>query len=164
LPALAPVPDWVPSPEAAPRPADPKLDARPGETRVSSREDDLAELGSDWPQRFARVLTEALAGARPARQILPWTSKRAQSQFLRLVGAFGSGAPSGTRQAAGSFARASGQPRIVRVLATRPTRDAIEMSVIAGFGERTRALALRLERTAREDSPCGWLCTDIEAA
>jgi hypothetical protein len=40
----------------------------------------------------------------------------------------------------------------------------IEMSVIARFGERVRALAVRLERIAREDSPGEWVCTDIEAA
>jgi hypothetical protein len=44
------------------------------------------------------------------------------------------------------------------------------MSVIAGFGPRTRALAVRLERAAGgnpdapEDASGGWVCTDIEAA
>jgi hypothetical protein len=113
--------------------------------------------------RFARMLTEALAGARPAGQILPWTSKRARSQFLRLLRAFGSADP-GTTGRAGGSPRGGRQPRIVRVVATRPARDAIEMSVIARFGERVRAFALRLERTAREDSPGEWVCTDIEAA
>jgi hypothetical protein len=108
------------------------------------------------------MLTEALAGARPPGQILPWTSKRARSQFLRLLRAFGSGDVGGGR--AGGSARGGGQPRIVRVVATRPARDAIEMSVVARFGERVRALAVRLERTARPDSPGEWICTDIEAA
>jgi hypothetical protein len=41
------------------------------------------------------------------------------------------------------------------------------MTVIAGFGQRTRALALRLERATGEhpdDASGGWVCTDIEAA
>jgi len=110
----------------------------------------------DWPVRFARMLTEALAGSRPANQILPWTSKRARSQFDRLLRGF---------RGAGS-----GQSRVLRVLTTRPAQDVIEMSVIAGFGVRTRALALRLERGTGQHSGAvndvsdGWVCTDIEAA
>jgi len=106
------------------------------------------------------MMAEALAGSRPARQILPWTSKRARSQFNRALPGFGNGQP----------------PRIVRVFATMPSMDVIEMSVVAGFGPRTRALALRLERTPATEGPArpwpngamtefsGWLCTDIEAA
>jgi hypothetical protein len=135
------------------------LDATPGKKRPPRPGDVPGETSTDWPLRFARMLTEALAGARPAGQILPWTSKRARSQFLRLSRVFGRG----DHAMAGS-ARGGGQPRIVRVVATRPARDAIEMSVIARFGDRVRALALRLERVAREDSPAEWICTDIEAA
>jgi hypothetical protein len=105
------------------------------------------------------MLTEALAGSRPARQIVPWTSRRAQSQFDRLLRGF--------RVDPGT---AAGQPRILRVVTTRPAHDVIEMSVIAGFGKRTRALALRLERAkgGPPDAHVGagdrWVCTDIEAA
>jgi hypothetical protein len=175
LPALTKVPDWTRPPDGAPCPASPEpgparpasagLDPVPVRKRPPPRLDDgLGESGTDWPTRFARMLTEALAGARPAGQILPWTSKRARSQFLRLLRAFGNGAPGATGRTGGLAARGGGQPRIVRVVATRPARDAIEMSVIARFGDRVRALALRLERTAREDSPGEWICTDIEAA
>jgi hypothetical protein len=105
------------------------------------------------------MLTEALAGSRPPRQIVPWTSKRARSQFDRLLRGFRSGQEIAT-----------GQPRILRVVTTRPAVDVIEMSVVAGFGPRTRALALRLERAEGErpglhaDASGGWVCTDIEAA
>jgi hypothetical protein len=105
------------------------------------------------------MLTEALAGSRPARQILPWTSRRARSQFDRLLRGF-----------RGDTGSATGQPRVLRVVTTRPAQDVIEMSVIAGFGPRTRALAVRLERAtdghpdASEDASSGWVCTDIEAA
>jgi hypothetical protein len=115
--------------------------------------------GGDWPARFARMLTEALAGSRPARQILPWTNRRARSQFDRLLRGF-----------RGSTGSADGPPRVLRILTTHPAQDVIEMSVIAGFGPRTRALALRLERTtgevpdARYGASGGWVCTDIEAA
>jgi hypothetical protein len=105
------------------------------------------------------MLTEALAGSRPARQILPWTNRRARSQFERLLRSFRCGTAS-----------TDGQSRVLRVLTTWPAQDVIEMSVIAGFGPRTRALALRLERAtaelpdARHGASGGWVCTDIEAA
>ena len=80
------------------------------------------------------------------------------------------------------------RPRLLRVIATRPARDVIEMTVIAGLGTRTRALAVRLQRADPAErpptwlTPAGpagqrqvsalparptaprWLCTDIEAA
>jgi hypothetical protein len=174
LPALAKVPDWTPPPDGATSSASPEWDmarlasqgrdASAGKKRPALRGDGLGETGADWPTWFARMLTEALAGARPAGQILPWTSKRARSQFLRLLRSFGSGDPGGATGRAGGLARGGGQPRIVRVVASRPARDAIEMSVIARFGERVRALALRLERVPGEDCPGEWICTDIEAA
>ncbi|HTU72183.1 MAG TPA: Rv3235 family protein [Trebonia sp.] len=178
LPALARVPDWTSPPDAARRPAGPRRDVArlasqclepdPGKKHPVRPGDSLGEMGPDWPTRFARMVTEALAGARPAAQILPWTSKRARSQFLRLSRAFASpdnrGACGRAGGGAGGLGRGRGQLRIVRVVASRPARDAIEMSVIARFGERVRALALRLERTARADSPGEWICTDIEAA
>jgi hypothetical protein len=151
-PADAPGAGWLPSPD----------------------DQDCGEPGADWPHVFARMLVEMLAGTRPARQILPWTTTRARSQFDRLLRGFGgAGAPGAGRPVPGT---GGVQPRIVRVVATRPASDVIEMSVIARFGARVRALALRLERpsaqaparTRRPDavlagSP-GWVCTDIEAA
>jgi hypothetical protein len=137
------------------------------------------EAGPDgeWARQFASLLTEALSGARPARQILPWTSERARVQLRALMPLFGGGQ----------------RPRVLRVIATRPARDVIEMTVVAGLGARTRALAVRLERTESPDRPAWlsqspgrkplsappaqaagrgkaaatrtrWLCTDIEAA
>ncbi|HUN38412.1 MAG TPA: Rv3235 family protein [Trebonia sp.] len=180
LPALTRVPEWSPSPQAAVSPACWGWVASADRNRPATS---LGEPGPDWPTRFARVLTEALAGARPAGQILPWTTKRARSQFLRLLRAFGAArgragvAQGGLAQrglaygglaqgglAQGGLAYGGGQPRIVRVVASRPARDTIEMSVIAWFGERVRALAVRLERTAGDDRPGQWICTDIEAA
>jgi hypothetical protein len=116
----------------------------------------------EWPQQFARLLAEALAGARPVRQILPWTSDRARGHLHRLMPLFGGGQ----------------RPRVQRVIATRPTREVVEMTVIVSVGARTRALAIRLEHIAPRrqlsrhadravDSAqpaLRWVCTDIEAA
>jgi hypothetical protein len=130
------------------------------------------DADDDWARQFARLLTEALSGARPVRQILPCTSDRARIQLRALMPLFAGGQ----------------RPRLLRVIATRPARDVIEMTVIAGLGARTRALAVRLQRadpaerppawltpanpvgqrqvSERPARPAGprWLCTDIEAA
>jgi hypothetical protein len=107
-----------------------------------------AGLG-DWPSRFARLLTEVLSGSRPARQIMPWLTRRARFHLNRLTPLFSS----------------SQRPRVLRVLASQPSANVIEMSVIVGFGTRARALALRLERAMPpNETAAQWLCTDIEAA
>jgi hypothetical protein len=120
------------------------------------------DAGGDWPERFARLLTEALTGSRPARQLLPWTTERARAHLRKLTPAF----------------NCAHRPRVLRVITTRPARDVVEMTVIVRLGPRTRALAVRLEAvrlvTARQGTvqrmPSGgasaarWLCTDIEAA
>ena len=121
-------------------------------------------VSGEWPRQFARLLTEALAGARPVRQIMPLTSGRARAHLGSLMPLFGGGP----------------RPRLLRVITTRPTREVIEMTVIVGVGARTRALAIRLEQ-ATPQRPCTpivratrddmaragqlrWVCTDIEAA
>jgi hypothetical protein len=130
------------------------------------------DADGDWARQFARLLTEALSGARPVRQILPCTSERARNQLHALMPLFSGGQ----------------RPRLLRVIATRPARDVIEMTVIAGLGARTRALAVRLQRADPAERPPAWLtpadpagqrqvsapparptaprwlCTDIEAA
>jgi hypothetical protein len=132
-----------------------------------------SQAGEDWSRQFALLLTEALAGARPLRQILPWTTDRARAHLDKLMPLFSGGQ----------------RPRVQRVITSRPTRDAIEMTVVVGLGTRTRALAVRLERVfhpqggvargggARsrlpglavpraqaEQTPPQWVCTAIEAA
>ena len=104
------------------------------------------------------MLTEALAGARPLRQLFPLMTDRARAHLDTLMPLFGGGQ----------------RPRVQRVLMNRPTRDAIEMTVVVGVGTRTRALAVRLEwatppQRATRPQPTGqaprrWLCTAVEAA
>jgi Family of unknown function (DUF6459) len=130
--------------------------ACPGDLIASSAEIRRVEGPGEWPRQFARLLAEALAGARPVRQILPWTSDRARGHLHRLMPLFGGGQ----------------RPRVMRVIATRPTREVIEMTVIVKLGTRTRALAIRLEHMAAPrhipapSAPAAlrWVCTAIEAA
>jgi hypothetical protein len=100
---------------------------------------------SAFPRQFAAFLVEALAGVRPARQLLPWMSKRGSVHLHRLMPLFKDGH----------------RPRVLRVLVTKPAPGVIEMTLVVVTGPRTRALAVRLER---ENQSKRWLCTDIEAA
>jgi len=108
-----------------------------------------------WPGKFAQVLAETLAGARPPRQIAPWTTERARRHIQRL----------------GPLLAAGEQPRVQRVVTFRPAADVVEMTVVVGVGPRVRALAVRLERDGpRQASPgrgaqaARWVCTAVEAA
>src|SRR5690242_14685515 len=76
------------------------------------------------------------------RQLRPWMSKRGAAHLQRLMPLFKCGQ----------------QPKVLRVLTSRPAPDVIEMTMVVVTGPRTRALAIRLEHAGR------WLCTDIEAA
>lgn len=132
------------------QPADvwPPLDQEPapGHDHVQPRAPDP---GPVFPRQFAVFLIEGLAGVRPVRQLMPWMSKRGSAQLHRLLPLFTAGH----------------RPRVLRVLTTRPAPDVIEMTVIAAIGQRTRALAIRLERAAEPSRESQrWLCTDIEGA
>jgi uncharacterized protein DUF6459 len=106
-----------------------------------------------WPRRFAQGIVEVLAGTRPAKQLASHTTERVRAQIGLL-----------------SRSLAAGQrPTIRRVFASRPTADVVEMTVVLGFGSRSRALAMRLEylpgrpaTAGRPARPARWLCTDIE--
>jgi hypothetical protein len=104
------------------------------------------------------VLAETLAGSRPRGQIRPW----ATDQALRRI-----------RQLGPMLAAPAGgvQPRVRRVVTSRPAAGVVEMTVIVSVGPSIRALAVRLERDGpgrAEHGPApraaSWICTAIEAA
>jgi hypothetical protein len=110
-------------------------------------------LGAAWPRQFAQAIVETLGGTRPIRQLVPWTTERSLTHIRALCPSF----------------RTDGGPRIQRVLSSSPSADVVEVTVIAGFGPRTRALAMRFEHIAARQPapglparPARWLCTDIE--
>jgi hypothetical protein len=106
-----------------------------------------------WSRQFAQVVVEILGGARSPRQLTPWTTERVRARIGQL-----------------SQTLIPGQkPRIRRIVTSRPTARVIEMTVVLGFGPRSRAMALRLEHLPpRRPSPglpgrpARWLCTEIE--
>ena len=106
-----------------------------------------------WSRQFAQVIAEILAGSRSPRQLTPWTTERVRARIGQL-----------------SQTLMPGQkPRIRRIVTSRPTAHAVEMTVVLSFGPRSRALALRLEHLPPRqpapglpDRPARWLCTEIE--
>jgi hypothetical protein len=136
-------------------------DAGPG--HHAQRPDDFTSLnaspdaagGGAWPRQLALAMVEILAGLRPMRQALPVTTERTRARIRRLAAILAS----------------DRQPRIRRVVAFRPTASAVEVAVVASFGARTRALAMRFEHVAARPAapglphrPARWLCTEIEGA
>jgi hypothetical protein len=141
--SLVTAPRAVPTPEAAP--------AQPGPTPARREE----PAGAEWPSRFAQVLAETLAGSRSQDQIVPWTTDQARKRIRQL----------------GPMLAGGVQPRVRRVVTSRPTSGVVEMTVIVGFGSSVRALAVRLERDGphlaspgRAAKAARWVCTAIEAA
>lgn len=110
---------------------------------------------AEWPSRFAQVLAETLAGSRPEGQIVPWTTDQARKRIRQL----------------GPMLAGGVQPRVRRIVTSRPTCGVVEMTVIVGFGSSVRALAVRLEHDGPHRATPGrparaarWVCTAIEAA
>jgi hypothetical protein len=111
-------------------------------------------LGPAWPLQFAQVVVEILAGARSPRQIVPCTTDRVRAQIGELVPLLAS----------------DHRPRIQRILTSRPTAHAVEMSVVVSSGPRSRALAIRCEHLPARPAapglparPARWLCTELIA-
>jgi hypothetical protein len=134
--------------------------------QVGNGPGEQADGGRAWPRQFAVLLAEALTGARPVRQILPWLSQRGTVHLHRLLPLFSGGEGA----------------RVQRIMTTQPSPDVIEMTLIVAVGPRIRALAARLTRAeptqppqwrgklpariaeSRSPASARWVCTDIEAA
>jgi Family of unknown function (DUF6459) len=151
---------WPPAwaPRGAERPG--RDDGRPARDGQRGARAVVPGAPPGWQDHFAQVLAETLAGARPPRQIVPWTTEEALRRIQRL----------GPRLASEQ------RPRVRRVLTSLPAPDVMEMTVVVGFGPRVRALAVRLEQTrarpavlpgggaAGERAAARWVCTAVEAA
>lgn len=135
---------------AEPRPAEP----RPGKQATPG-------VPPGWQSRFAQVLAETLAGARPPQQMVPWTTEETLDRIRRL----------------GPQLASEQRPRVRRVVTSVPAVDVMEMAVVVGFGPRVRAMAVRLERSSAhpgsrmhpaarpgEHAAARWVCTAVEAA
>ncbi|QIK65593.1 hypothetical protein G7072_03905 [Nocardioides sp. HDW12B] len=120
------------------------VEARPRPVRVSDEDSEITALA----RRFAQAAVEVVAGQRPVLQLLRWTDEHVYADLERRA--------SLVRQARGSSPRrVHAQVRSVHVC--RPHDDSAEVSVHVRHGERSRALALRLERHRDR-----WRCTVLQ--
>jgi hypothetical protein len=129
----------------------------PGEASGGTGTSGASEAGG-WPSQFAQVLAETLAGSRPQGQIAAWTTDQARKRIRQLR-------PMLAGQAAGTA------PRVRRIVTSQPALGVVEMTVVVGWGPRTRALAVRLERAGPlpaapgDNAPAApWVCTAVETA
>src|SRR5215472_11018738 len=126
----------VTSPWAGPDPDTAGGAGRAGPSVESSA--DGADPAIVWSRQFAQVIAEILAGARSPRQLTPWTTERVRARIGQLS----------------ETLMPDQKPTIRRIVTSRPTAHAVEMTVVLSFGPRNRALALRLEhRPARQPAP-----------
>lgn len=134
----------VPVPELWPPLARGRAQAPVAET-TDAMQSPMVEQGPPLPRQFAILLAEVLAGVRPARQVAPWLSQRGSLHLRRLMPLF----------------KSDQQPRVLRVITTRPAPTVVEMTMVLLTGSRPRALAIRLEHNPRLQH---WQCTDLESA
>lgn len=125
-------------------PATPELDPE----RCSRERGEADVRLRRWVARMAQAAVETAAGQRPASQLVRWTTPEVHRDLTRRGRAVAAvGAPL-TRRI---------QPQVRSIHACRPALDAVEASVHVRHGERSRAVAMRLEeRDGR------WICVALE--
>src|SRR3954452_24551493 len=103
-----------------------------------------------WAARFAQATVEVLGGDRPVAQLLRWTNARVYTDLTRRVRTLGRTSPAPTRLR-------TVRPQVHSVRVCRPAPRAAEVSVHVRHGDRSRAIAARLEqRNGR------WTCVELQ--
>jgi hypothetical protein len=103
-----------------------------------------------WATRFAQATVEVLGGDRPVAQLLRWTNARVYTDLTRRVRILGRTAPAPTRLR-------TVRPHVHSVRVCRPTPRAAEVSVHVRHGDRSRAIAARLEKRNGR-----WTCVELQ--
>ena len=121
-----------------------------GSTVRATRAPDLRVLPGDraeleaFAHRFASAVVEVMGGDRGPSQLLRWTTERVYGELQRRA------APGDRR-----VRRLRSQVRSVHVFC--PSAQAAEISVHVRHGERSRAIAARIELLSGR-----WCCTVLE--
>jgi hypothetical protein len=110
-----------------------------------------AELEA-FAHRFASAVVEVIGGDRGPSQLLRWTTERVYAELQRRSALLARTTPGDRR-----VRRLRSQVRSVHVFC--PSPEAAELSVHVRHGERSRAIAARIE--LREGR---WCCTVLEFA
>jgi hypothetical protein len=101
-----------------------------------------------WAGQFAQAAVEVAGGERPVIQLLRWTGEQVYADLERRATL--------VTRARGQASRRI-RPQVRSVHACSPTPDSAEVSVHVRHGERSRALALRMERHRGR-----WLCVVLQ--
>lgn len=103
-----------------------------------------------WSATFAQAVLEVLGGDRPLTQLLRWTDIRVYQDLSRRVQILSRRAPATQRLR-------TLRPQVCSVRVFRPSPVAAEVSVHVRHGQRSRALAARMELTGGR-----WQCTALQ--
>jgi hypothetical protein len=103
-----------------------------------------------WAARFAQATVEVLGGDRPVTQLLRWTDARVYQELDRRVKIL-------AQTAAAPQRMRTIRPQVRSVRVCRPAAQAAEVSVHVRYGQRSRAIAARLERRQER-----WTCVALQ--
>lgn len=103
-----------------------------------------------WGARLAQAVSEVLAGDRPISQLVRFTDDQVFHELNRRVRLLGLNSTAGSRGA-----KEKSAVRSVRVFMPQPS--IAEVAAHVRHGERSRALAFRLEVRRNR-----WVCTALE--
>ena len=127
-----------------------------GSTVRSTRAPDLRVLPGDraeleaFAHRFASAVVEVIGGDRGPSQLLRWTTERVYADLQRRSALLARTTPGDRR-----VRRLRSQVRSVHVFC--PSPEAAEISVHVRHGERSRAIAARIEQLEGR-----WCCTALQ--
>ncbi len=130
------------------RPAAPELRLLPGGD-TSGRPGTGGDEVRVWAGRFAQAVVEVLGGDRPLGQLVRWTSHRVYLELERRLAILH------RTQDAGRRLRTV-RPQVLSVHVFHPTPVSAEVSVHVRHGQRSRAIAARLELVRGR-----WQCTAL---
>ena len=109
----------------------------------------LPEAGV-WASHLVQAVIEVLAGARPIGQLARWLSPEVQGQLRRQRTA------AVTPRPASATGRGNRGRAVRSVHICSPAAGVVEATVVIGGGQRSRAVALRLEAVGGQ-----WRCTRL---
>ena len=110
---------------------------------------DRAELEA-FAHRFASAVVEVIGGDRGPSQLLRWTTERVYADLQHRAALLARTTPGDRR-----VRRLRSQVRSVHVFC--PSPEAAEISVHVRHGERSRAIAARIEQVGGR-----WCCTALQ--
>lgn len=146
--------------ELAPRREPPAVDPRtsPGADVIPIDARRRSEVEA-WAARFAQAAAEIIGGDRPASQLVRWTSAGVHADLERRAQAVARAGGHSPGQRRVQPVR----PKVVGVRASFVGEWIVEAAIRIRYGDRSRAVAGRFERT-QDAAGDRWVCTALEWA